>query len=723
MTFLNPFLLFGLMAAAIPLIIHLLNLRKLKTVEFSTLRFLKELQRTKMRRVKITQWILLALRTLMIIALVFAFSRPALRGSFAGDLGGRAKTSMVLLLDDSPSMTTRNSGGVLFDQTKRMSVTVLNLLKEGDEAFVLPLSSVGGTSANIHGLRSTDQFTSMIDEMKSGEIHVTYRDAFGVAARLLDEAKNLNKEVYLFTDGQASHFAVDGEHGDSTDLFGNNVRVFMANLDPEARINVAVTELDVQSKIITQGKPVFLETTTRNFGTTALTNGLMGVYMDGARVAQQLVNLPAGGSSASSLSITPKHRGVVTGYTQLDDEFEPDNRRYFSFAAPERVRVLLAGSGDDTRFALPALGAGQDSAQQSLLNIATVPEQQFAATDLSKFDVIVCCNVRDFSSGESERLARFVKSGGGLILFPGRDVIVDNYNTALFRNLGIPRVQQPAQSSPVQQDQGFVSFDKIDLAHPVFSGLFEDSRKSARQQPSVESPRVFSSLKTTAGVTGNEIIRLSDGSAFLTEYPSDSGRVFLFSVDAGLVSSDFPTKGIFAPLLYRSILYLATDENSNPSSIVGHDVTARVRLREYAGQDNFVLRAPSGIEERILPQRIGGGIAVFAMPRAMESGIYEIRQDGSSGHNGLLFAAAVNIDPRESDLRGATGEEMEAFFTSIGVTPAQITHLPSAQTINAAVLESRFGVELWKYFVVLTLLCAITEMLISRARSSDKPAS
>jgi len=47
MTFLNPAILFGLLAASIPIIIHLLNLRKLKKIEFSTLQFLKELQKNK----------------------------------------------------------------------------------------------------------------------------------------------------------------------------------------------------------------------------------------------------------------------------------------------------------------------------------------------------------------------------------------------------------------------------------------------------------------------------------------------------------------------------------------------------------------------------------------------------------------------------------------------------------------------------------------------------
>ena len=81
MTFLNPFVLFGLAAAAIPILLHLLNLRKLKTIDFSTLRFLKELQKTSIRKLKAQQIILLILRTLIVIFSVLAFSRPTIKST------------------------------------------------------------------------------------------------------------------------------------------------------------------------------------------------------------------------------------------------------------------------------------------------------------------------------------------------------------------------------------------------------------------------------------------------------------------------------------------------------------------------------------------------------------------------------------------------------------------------------------------------------------------
>ena len=70
MTFLNPFVLFGLAAAAVPLLLHLLNIRKLRTIEFSTLAFLKELQKNQMRKVKIRQWLLLILIILLLLLLL-----------------------------------------------------------------------------------------------------------------------------------------------------------------------------------------------------------------------------------------------------------------------------------------------------------------------------------------------------------------------------------------------------------------------------------------------------------------------------------------------------------------------------------------------------------------------------------------------------------------------------------------------------------------------------
>ena len=94
-----------------------------------------------MRKVKIRQWLLLLLRTLIVIFIVFAFLRPALKGSLAG-LGTHAKTTIVIILDDSYSMSLHNDRGSFLKQAQSSALSLADMLKEGDDRLVMRLSDL-----------------------------------------------------------------------------------------------------------------------------------------------------------------------------------------------------------------------------------------------------------------------------------------------------------------------------------------------------------------------------------------------------------------------------------------------------------------------------------------------------------------------------------------------------------------------------------------------------
>ena len=127
MIFLNPAILFGLFAASIPVIIHLFNLRKLKKIEFSTLAFLKELQKNKIRKIKLKQWILLALRVLIILFIVMAFARPTLKSFQVGGTTSAAKTTAIFILDDTFSMSVVDQKGSYFNQGKEIILSLIHI--------------------------------------------------------------------------------------------------------------------------------------------------------------------------------------------------------------------------------------------------------------------------------------------------------------------------------------------------------------------------------------------------------------------------------------------------------------------------------------------------------------------------------------------------------------------------------------------------------------------
>jgi hypothetical protein len=729
MTFLNPFVLFGLIAAAIPIIIHLLNLRKLRTVEFSSLRFLKELQKTKMRRVRIRQLLLLLLRTLIIVAMVFAFSRPALHGSLAGVAGGHATTTMVILLDDSPSMTVRDERGVLFNQAKEVADRLIGLSKDGDHVYLLRLSDARHASS-FAPLRSVSAAHAAVTPLAPADESVPFGDALKAAARITLASPNANEEVYLVTDAQATQLRPDSTATDSSVGFGPGVKFFLVNVGGGEVPNAGVTSAVVTSQINTRNKPVQLKATVRNAGALPMRGSIMSVYLDGARVVQQSLDISPFGSTTAEVKFNAKRRGILKGYVQIeDDALEADNRRFFAVRVPDHLSILLAGgTAADTKLTSLALTLAGDTTIADLFSVRRIAEPQLPSMDLSSCDVIVLCNIKTFSPALAERLNRYVRAGGGLMLFPGSQADLRNYAEELFSRLGIPPAAPPASIPSAAQPQGlhsFLSFEKSDLAHPLFSGLFEQTT-GRKRDASIESPRIYSAVTPLTGRHGNAIITLSDGNPFLTEYSAGNGRVLLCSVEAGLTWSNFPTTGLFAPLLYRSMIYLSASNQAVPPLLVGQPLQFSVRLKNYGEHEVYLLRSPSGVDEKVAAKVLpASSTALFASNRTDEAGVYELRRSSTDAVQGgtddkvpSLQTVAVNIDPAETDLRPATVEQWKQFWKSARIQPDAVTELVGTQTLYTVVERSRYGVELWKHFLALALVLALIEMAIGREPKS-----
>lgn len=725
MTFLNPLVLFGLAAAAIPILLHLLNLRRLKTVDFSTLRFLREIQRTRMRRIRLRQWILLILRTLLIVFLVVAFSRPALKGSLAGLGASTARSTLVLLLDDSPSMGLRNSEGVMFDQARGAMQKIAGMAQTGDELHLLRLSgtTTGDTAATLWTAEGTAEAARSVPLSNRSAL---YAAAFERALKIAEHSPNANREIYLLTDLQGSHFASESATQDSSDASARPVRVFLVGFPHPNLENAAVVSSAVESRVLAQNRPMTVQTTVRNFGEQPLHNAVASLYLDGLRVAQQSVDLPPRGSASLTLTAVPKRRGILSGAIRLEDDLlDIDNSRYFTAAIPETIAVLLAGgTPEDTRFSALALTLAGDSSVAGLFRVHRVTDSQLPYTDLQRFDVLVLASVRSLPPLVASRIVSSVRQGKGLIVFPGPSMNVGELNKGLLSPLGIPAMTLPAAISPGSQAEGFVRFEKIDFAHPVFTGMFEREPSAQGSKPPIESPRIRSAATTTPGPSGLTLIGLTDGRPFLREYQPGTGRVFVCAVDAGIAWSDFAVRGIFAPLLHRTILYLAAARQTQDDAHVGDRLSIQLRQSAEDFRREYVLVSPSGTEERVTPQtRPATGALLFESTPAEEPGLYHLRYGGASPGQDTspLQAVAVHPSALESDLKPAAGELLAVFWKRHGVPEENVRTLDATGSLQREVEETRHGVELWRLFLALAAACALIEMLVARVVSATVP--
>jgi hypothetical protein len=266
----------------------------------------------------------------------------------------------------------------------------------------------------------------------------------------------------------------------------------------------------------------------------------------------------------------------------------------------------------------------------------------------------------------------------------------------------------------------------VDYAHPLFAGMFDEPASRKKSGPSIESPRVFTALGPKPAGRGHSIISLSDGTSFLTEYRLGDGKILLFAVEPGLAWSDFALKGIYAPLLHRSVAYLASETQPATETVVGRFIDTEHRLRALATRGPFVLHAPDGGEEKLTPSFSGiSGVARFHSSPTRVTGTYRLERmpagekTDESGSPATLAAIPVNIAPGESDLGKLSDTAWVSFLAQHAIPTGSSHRLTTGGQIEHMIRESRYGVELWKYCVAIAILCALLELAVGRAPKQE----
>jgi Aerotolerance regulator N-terminal len=191
--FLHPWALAGLVAAAIPILLHLLARREPPTVVFPAVRYLITTTREHQRRLKLQHLLLLALRTLLIVALVLAAAGPTLpsRG-----VAGHVPSALVLVVDNSPSSGVVVAGASRLSELQRAAREVLGRATPDDALWLLTADGVP-RRGDRHSLLSD------VDALPVSSRRLDLGAALGLAGDMLaGEARP--GEIALLTDLQAT---------------------------------------------------------------------------------------------------------------------------------------------------------------------------------------------------------------------------------------------------------------------------------------------------------------------------------------------------------------------------------------------------------------------------------------------------------------------------------------------------------------------------------------
>jgi hypothetical protein len=686
MTFLNSAFLFLLSAVSIPLIIHFLSKRRIKTIEFSSLRFLEQMQKSRMRWLRIKELLLLALRMLVIALIVLAFARPTLRG-FAGS--SKATSSVAIVLDRSASMDAEGQTGSLFDEAKRITGRLIDSFGPGDKITLITYPGDG--EINIIGP------TNPGDKLKErlGAIELSFQrgniaSAMDEARRILRRSADINQELYVISDLQTANFSDLPPDLIGTRSWGN-IHLFTVAPASTGEDNVAVTDVLLPSQLMVPGENFEIETELTNFGRGRFENVLLGVVVDGERKAQTTVALPPGQPIRTRFALKVDKPGYHSGYIEIDhDSFEPDNRRYFSFLIPEKVNLLAVSQTPDgaapIRLALDRPEAGQ-------IAFKGIGISDILREDLTKYDVILLNDLTSLDASRESAIRRFVESGKGLFAIIGRSADSGYWSKFLpaISEIGIG----PLAGNPGE----YLGWDNFDFEHPIFAPYGREG--DDRTAPRIPELHVF----FYRNLSGGRVLGLtSNGINLMAE--SRKNPVLVFSSGFDLQSSDVPAHSFFIPLLVRSVEYLGSRNIGGGSSgIIGQPL--RWRLPENIAS-GLTLHSPQNTVENLQPRSEGTGSSVIVTEYG-SPGIYTLKsidETGQTEKNIGLFS--FNIDNLESNTATFAAADLG---DRLGV---KVFTVAPDSDIKVTVLQTRFGRELWKEFLLLALGLLIVESLLGR---------
>ncbi|MDA1093025.1 MAG: BatA domain-containing protein [Acidobacteria bacterium] len=531
LSFLAPAFLAGGLAALLPLVLHLRRRDHLPRISFSDLRFLRGAPVEQARRRRLREWLLLALRMLALCLLAFAFARPFLSDPVAISA---SQSATVVLVDTSMSMSSPG-------QVARTRALAREAVDNAPEDHLVGVMTFDDRVQLAAALGDRVAARAAVERLEPGLRGTRYATGLAGASALLGARSG---RVVVVTDLQEGGWdAGDARVSPTVDVVVRDVG------GPSGNLGVLSLESAPGETVA-----VVLRSGVVDEDTTA------ELAVDG-EVLAAVALAPEPGQTVVHFPVVLPVAGVATVSVADGVGYEADNRRYRLLDPPDPVRLLLVADervprDEDAVFYLER-AFGSETGVGAFVPHVVRADDLAASADLDGPDrvgAVVLTGARGLGRAGRERLAAFVRGGGGLLVVGG-DTLGPLSLNALFAGepdlgLGEPLTHGEPVRLVAQAPR-----------HPIMRGL--GSLAGALGQTRFRRTRPL-----TAG-DGQVLAQFGDGRPALVEHTVGAGRMLVFGADLGATWSDLPRRVVFVPLLHETLGYLASSAPQPREFIVG----------------------------------------------------------------------------------------------------------------------------------------------------------
>ena len=489
MQFKHPEILYFLFLLVIPILVHLFQLRRFKTVYFTNVKLLKELQTQTRKSSKIKKWLLLVTRLLVLTCLIIAFAQPYFKHQNTPKKGNE----LIIVLDNSFSMQAKGPKGELL---KRSIQELLEELPENQSFSLL-------TNSELYW--DTD-IKSIQKELQNLDYSALPFQLDYLLNQVEIKKKQVPKDYIIITD------AIQAESKKAIELAQNNSVYF---IQPKAE---NLSNISIQNVAISQVMDQFyeLKINLQSFGSKKSEIPL-SVISSGKKLATTLVQID---KSNTEIKLTIPKKDIQATIHIEDQSLAYDNDFYLSISKPEKAALLAIGSLAQNNF---------------------FEEFNFKSTELKSLDynqienqeAIVLNELDDLPLALGTTLKAYYEKGGTIIFIPNKNNIPSTLNNFV-ANFGSLKYGMLSSTEK--------KITTINFSHPLYQAVFKN------KVTNFQYPKVKSSF----GLTGNTaVLHYEDQSIFMGSSTNQLGNFYAFAAPINKQNSNFQNAPLIVPTLYN----------------------------------------------------------------------------------------------------------------------------------------------------------------------------
>jgi hypothetical protein len=672
MTFVYPGFLFGLLLVGIPILVHLIQLRKYKRIEFSNAFFLKALKQEQQQSQRLKNLLILLSRIAFIIFLVLAFAQPY----FPSAANESISSSVVsIYIDNSYSMQVQSSNGMVLDRAKAKAIEIVKAYPPQQKYQVLANKFNG----NQMRLLSADEALEAIDALSIVGFTQNVSSVLEQQQRFLQQQMGQAKEAYLVSDFQES-FVADQKLKQVDSSIRWNILQMASNAQDNISID-SVYSLKYQHQAQSEEQ---LVVRLQNHGKESIQTNL-SVKVNGELKFVARIAIPAQGNTTDTISFRNPEADFAATVLQIEDDgLMFDDTYYLCYPLKLQANVYVLQGKQAHSEILSAYKT------EPFFNVANGPQSAPNFEAMRDAQLLILDAVDTWNEGILAAITEAMQEGKNIAYFPSATAL--EKDAAFFSIVGLEHF--------VGKQEVKERVSKINQNSTLFEGVFSGQMPQQAELPFIHTSYLNSPRNE---VRAESILRLPNGLSVFNRYTLGKKYSNLFVCSFGLekAASDLTNQAIFVPILLRMGM-LQKNAQELAFEIAPN---LRVSMKNYSINVATPVTLILG-DTRIIPELklSTEGYQMRLFDQMQQAGIYSLQQDKR-----LISKLAFNHSRAESDMRFSV-DPLEV----LSYLPNTKSFTASEASISNIIKEGQKEGRFWKICVILALLFMAIEILLSR---------